>query len=58
MREDFYQAIKGYKQEAEKDGSFKKLDNEHRRYVEKILKDFETGGLKLSEQDRKKMVEM
>lgn len=34
MRDDIYQAFVNYKKNAEKDGSFKKLDAETQRYVD------------------------
>lgn len=37
------------------DGSFKKLNAESQRFVDKILEDFETNGMKLSLEERKKV---
>lgn len=58
MREDLYKVIKSYKDNADKDGSFKKLDKESQRYVNKTLQDFEDSGMKLSAEERKVLVQL
>ena len=55
-REDLYGMLKKYKENADKDGSFKKLDKESQRYVTKTIKDFEDSGLKLPAEERKKLI--
>jgi metallopeptidase MepB len=55
MREDLYKVIKEYHTNAVSDGSFKKLDKESQRFVNKLLEDFETNGMKLSLPDREKV---
>lgn len=52
LREGLYKAISSYKDEAVKDGSFAKLDQESQRYVNKILTEMETGGMKLDARKR------
>lgn len=37
MRDDIYKCVKEYKANAVKDGSFKKLDKESQRYVDKSI---------------------
>lgn len=55
MRDDIYQAFVNYKKNAEKDGSFKKLDAETQRYVDQTLSDFKRNGLLLNKVDRDKL---
>ena len=40
LRDDFYRCFLDYRTNAIKDGSFKKLDPEKRRYVNKNIQDF------------------
>jgi len=40
------------------DKTWEKLDHESQRYVDKVLNDFETGGMKLNEEGRKHLIEM
>ena len=56
MRDDLYKAVKDYKKNADENGSFKKLDHESQRYVEKMLEDFETGGMKLPLDKRQHLI--
>ena len=56
MREDLYNVVKEYKKIADETGTFKKLDHESQRYVEKMLEDFETGGMKLAPEQRQHLV--
>ena len=58
LREDLYKAIANYKEVAVKDGSFAKLDNESQRYVNKILEEMESGGLKLDERKRYDLLQL
>ena len=58
LREDLYKAIANYKEVAVKDGSFAKLENESQRYVNKILEEMETGGLKLDERKRYDLLQL
>lgn len=52
LREDLYKALSGFKNEAVKDGSFTKLDTESQRYINKILEEMDTGGMKLDARKR------
>lgn len=56
MREDFYNCVKEYKKLADQTGTYKKLDKESQRYVDKMLEDFETGGLKLPLEKRQHLI--
>lgn len=56
IREDLQKVIKDYKIAADKDGSFKKLDKESQRYVEKTLEDFESSGMNLPKEKKLKML--
>ena len=51
-REDFYHAILDYKNVADKDGSFNKLDKESKRFIENLIRDFKDDGLDLSPEKR------
>ena len=52
MRQDFYFAVKEYKEQAEKSGEFQKMEAEDQRYVDRLLRDFERNGLNLPEDQR------
>jgi len=58
MRLDFYQAIKDYKERAERLGTFQKLDKESQRYVNKTLDKFVKNGVNLSGEKREKLVSL
>ena len=50
MREDLYHAVKDYKTAAVQNNKWDELDAESKRYVDKLLDDFETGGMKLNKE--------
>ena len=56
MREDLYHAIKDYQAKALMDKSWDAVDAESKRYVTKVLDDFETGGMKLNAEQRHHLV--
>jgi Zn-dependent oligopeptidase len=58
MREDLFKVIQQYKTNADKDGSFKKLDKEAQRYVEKTLQDYHDSGMNLAPEERKKLIQL
>lgn len=58
MREDLYNAVLDYKKNADKDGTFAKLDKESQRYVTKTIEDFVSSGLKLPLEKRQKLMVM
>ena len=53
MRHDFFKAIKKFKEQSEEALEWDNLDDESKRYVNKILQDFERNGLQLSEIKRR-----
>lgn len=58
MREDLYNAVKEYKKIADQEKTFEKLDKESQRYVTKMIEDFETGGMKLTLEKRKQLMQL
>lgn len=58
MKESLFHAVQDYKKAALADKTWEKLDHESQRYVDKVLNDFETGGMKLNEEGRKHLIEM
>lgn len=58
MKEDLYKAIKDYHTRAVSEKTWDKLDSESKRYVNKVLDDFETGGMKLNTEQRQHLVEL
>ena len=56
MRDDLYKAVKEYKQQADKDGSYQKLDNESKRYINHTLAGMEETGTKLTKEGKKKFL--
>jgi Zn-dependent oligopeptidase len=55
MRDDYYNAIKAYKDEASKNGEWDKLSKIDQRFVEQCMQDFELNGLSLPKETRVKL---
>ena len=55
MRDDYYDAIKSFKDQAQKSGEWDKLTQIDRRYVEHCMQDFELNGLNLPKETRVKL---
>jgi Zn-dependent oligopeptidase len=49
MRDDLYKMIRQYKDNADKDGSYEKLDNESKKYIKTTLEGMEETGVKFNE---------
>lgn len=55
MRYDFFQAIQAYKKAAVENNEWNSLDDESKRYVEKMIEDFDRNGMGLPEEEREKI---
>jgi len=55
MRDDYYNAIKSYKEEAQKSGAWDKLGKVEQRFVTHCMQDFELNGLNLPKETRVKL---
>lgn len=55
MRDDYYNAIKAYKDEAQKSGEWDKLSKVDQRFVTQCMQDFELNGLNLPKETRVKL---
>jgi Zn-dependent oligopeptidase len=58
MRDDLYKVIRDYKTNADKDGSYAKLDNESKKYIDTTLKGMEETGTKLNPAQKKRYLEL
>lgn len=48
MRDDLYKVIRDYKTNADKDGSYAKLDKESKKYIDKTIEGMEETGTKMN----------
>lgn len=55
MRDDYYNAIKEFKDQAQKSGEWEKLSKVDKRFVEHCMQDFELNGLNLPKETRVKL---
>lgn len=55
MRDDYYNAIKSFKETAEKSGEWQKLSKIDQRFVSHCMQDFELNGLNLPKETRIKL---
>jgi Zn-dependent oligopeptidase len=58
MRPDVYNCFVTYHKNANKDGSFAKLDKESQRYIDQTLLEFKRSGLALAVSERTKLINL
>lgn len=58
MRDDYYNAIKDFKDQAQKNGEWDKLSSIDQRFVIQCMQDFELNGLNLPKETRIKLTEI
>ena len=52
MNDDYYMAVKNYKEEAQKNGEWDKLSKIEQRFVVKVMEDYELNGFSLPKETR------